>query len=86
MNPRDRGFDVEVAAAWLQSKGYSPDTILRTPETGAASRACLEIWLNEKRAKPAAELEKGKLSKEDLEALAQTVYKETNVPRRCSAR
>jgi DNA-directed RNA polymerase subunit beta len=81
VDPRDRGFDVDACAAWLTEKGYSAEGILTNPESGAASRACLEIWLNEKRAvdgqKP---LVKGKLSRQELEAQAQAVYKETAVP------
>jgi len=81
IDPRDRGFDLDTCATWLQEKGYQTAGILDSPEVGAASRACLEIWLNEKRAvdgqKP---LEKGKTSREDLEAMAQAVYRDTGVP------
>ena len=81
VDPRDRGFDLDLCTQWLESKGYSAAGILNNFEKGAASRACLEIWLNEKRSvdgqKP---LKKGDKSKEDLEALAQVVYKETSVP------
>jgi DNA-directed RNA polymerase subunit beta len=81
VDPRDRGVDLEACAAWLQEKGYDPAPILTNPERGAASRACLEIWLNEKRATDGQKpLEKGKLGKEELEAMAQAIYKETNVP------
>ncbi|MBE0609669.1 MAG: DNA-directed RNA polymerase subunit beta [Dehalococcoidia bacterium] len=81
VDPRDRGFDVDVCAAWLREKGYDPATILHAPEDGAASRACLEIWLNEKRATDGqAALPKGKHSRDDLDAMALAVYKATNVP------
>jgi len=80
VDPRDRGFDVEICAAWLREKGYDPDTILSDDHPGAASRACLEIWLNEKNAADGKKpLQKG-LEKKQLEELAQSVYRETNVP------
>ena len=81
VDPRDRGFDIAVCDAWLREHGYDPAPILHQPEDGAASRACLEIWLNEKRAadgQPA--LPRGKHSREELESMAQAVYRETNVP------
>ena len=62
-------------------RGYRPGPIFTNAEAGAASRACLEIWLNEKRGADGQKLlERGKLSREELEAMAQTVYRETNVP------
>ncbi|MGE0601804.1 MAG: DNA-directed RNA polymerase subunit beta [Dehalococcoidia bacterium] len=80
IDPRDRGFDLETCAVWLQDKGYSTAGILDNLENGAASRACLEIWLNEKNATEGKKLiEKGKLSREELEAMAQAVYRETGV-------
>ena len=80
IDPRDRGFDLETCAAWLQEKGYATTGILDNLESGAASRACLEIWLNEKNAVEGKKLlKKGEVSREDLEAMAQTVYRETGV-------
>ncbi len=80
IDPRDRGFDLETCAAWLQDKGYQTAGILDNLESGVASRACLEIWLNEKNAVEGKKLiKKGELSREDLEALAQAVYRETGV-------
>ena len=81
VDARDRGFDLDTAIAWIEGKGYPADGILRNPEAGAASRSCLEIWLNEKRAVEGQKLlEKGKLPREELEAMAQAIYRETNVP------
>ena len=79
VDPRDRVSTSSSAQHGSRARatgGRHPEHLRK----GAASRACLEIWLNEKRATDGQKLlEKGKLSKEDLEALAQVVYKATNV-------
>jgi len=81
IDPRDRGFDIDRLSAWLKEKGYNPDPIILKPEVGAASRACLEIWLNEKRVADGQKpFEKGKYTLAELETRAQTVYRETAVP------
>jgi DNA-directed RNA polymerase subunit beta len=80
IDPRDRGFDIDRCASWIEDKGYDPRPVLLNPENGAASRACLEIWLNEHRAahgEPA--LAKGRTNIENLEAQAQQIYKDTGV-------
>ena len=80
IDPRDRGFDPARLEEWLKEKGYDPAPIMLAPEPGAASRACLEIWLNEKRAADGQNaLPRGKNSREQLETMAQAVYRETNV-------
>jgi DNA-directed RNA polymerase subunit beta len=75
VDPRDRGFDLPRAMSWLEGKGYDPRPIFVNPETGAAKRACLEIWLAEA---GRANL-KGKPI-EQLEEQAQRIYSETKVP------
>jgi DNA-directed RNA polymerase subunit beta len=75
IDPRDRGFEVDRAIAWLKEHHYDGDTVFTHPQPGAAKRACLEIWL----AQVGHPKAKGK-SIEELEELAQKVYKETNVP------
>ena len=80
IDPRDRGFDVGRCVSWLEEKGYDPRPILLTPENGAASRACLEIWLNEHLvAEGKNPLGRGKKTLEQLETQAQQVYKDTGV-------
>src|SRR5690606_5352175 len=73
--PRDRGFDEARAIEWLQEQGYDGDAIFVNPVEGEAKRACLEIWLRQS----GHEIEAGAKSVEELEALAQDVYRETNV-------
>ena len=75
IDPRDRGFEVGVAIAWLKEKGYDGDALFNRPEPGAAKRACLEIWLDDVGVKRS----KAK-TMEDIEDLAQKFYKETNIP------
>ncbi len=74
VDPRDRGLDVARAAAWLHERGYDATPIVGAPETGAAKRACLEIWL--------AESGHPELRGHDiieLEEMASKVYKDTGV-------
>ena len=81
VDPRDRDFDLERVCSWLESKGYDPRPIFRTPEIGAAKRACLEIWLNEYyEARGKEQIRRGVRPVEDLEAEAQRVYNEEQVP------
>jgi DNA-directed RNA polymerase subunit beta len=75
VDPRDRGFDLDRAVAWVEEKGYNPRDVFTNPKPGAAKRACLEIWL----AEAGFPEMKGK-SIEKLEEKAQTVYRDTNVP------
>src|SRR5690606_38345305 len=75
VDPRDRGFDEARAIEWLQEQGYDGDAIFVNPVEGDAKRACLEIWLRQS----GHEIEAGAKSVEELEALAQDVYRETNV-------
>jgi DNA-directed RNA polymerase subunit beta len=80
IDPRDRDFDVDVAVAWLQERGYDAGPIFTSPENGAAKRACLEIWLNEQREAQGTKLLKpGTASMEELEEEAQHVYATTRV-------
>ncbi|MGI8925623.1 MAG: DNA-directed RNA polymerase subunit beta [Tepidiformaceae bacterium] len=80
IDPRDRGFDIDRAAAWLTAKGHNPGPVLISPEAGAPKRACLEIWLDEHiSAGGGKPLAKGRANIETLEAQAQAVYKETGV-------
>jgi DNA-directed RNA polymerase subunit beta len=74
VDPRDRGFDVNTAIAWLNEKGYDGAAVFVNPVEGAAKRACLEIWLKE-----AGSTIKKNATVEDLEEMAQHVYAETNV-------
>ncbi|MEX0783183.1 MAG: DNA-directed RNA polymerase subunit beta [Dehalococcoidia bacterium] len=74
IDPRDRGFDLDVAIAWLNEKGYDANAVLVERTEGAAKRACLEIWL-----KDAGSTIKKNATVEDLEEMAQQVYAETNV-------
>ncbi len=74
VDPRDRGFDMGTAVAWLNEKGYDGEAVLVNPAEGAAKRACLEIWLKE-----AGSTIKKNATVEDLEEMAQQVYAETNV-------
>ncbi len=80
IDPRERGFDVERAKAWVKEKGYDPKPIFDEPELGAAKRACLEIWLNEFRASHGEKPLKAGTPIEELEAEAQNVYSTYNVP------
>ena len=76
VDARDHGLDTERVRAWLTDAGYDADTIFSdNPTEGAASRACLEIWLNQsgKRIKPGAK------TTVELEELAQAVYSDTNI-------
>jgi len=75
IDPRERGFELPKAIAWLEERGYDAKSIFTSPKVGAAKKACLEIWLNEA-GHPEA---KGK-SIEKLEELAGQVYKDTTVP------
>ncbi len=75
IDPRDRGFNPDVAIAWLRERGYDGDAIFTRPVPGAARRTCIEIFLKE-----AGRAFSAKSSLEDLQALAQAVYTETGVP------
>ncbi|MFN0096091.1 MAG: DNA-directed RNA polymerase subunit beta [Dehalococcoidia bacterium] len=75
IDPRDRGFELQRAVTWTEEHGYTAAPIWTAPEPGAAKRACLEIWLGESGHPDATGL-----SMEELEELANRVYKETNVP------
>jgi DNA-directed RNA polymerase subunit beta len=81
IDPRDRGFDPKRLEAWIADQGYDPAAIYTNPEDGAPARACLEIWLNRHRAETGQPpIEKGRLTREQLDELANEVYRETNVP------
>jgi len=74
IDPRDRGFDLDVAVGWLNERGYDGDAIFGKATGGQAKTACLEIWLGdvghpEAKGKPLAELEE----------MAQAVYRETGL-------
>jgi len=81
VDARDRGFDMNVAISWVEALGYDARPVFTTPEDGAASRACLEIWLNE-----AAEVgmttkvKRDALNLEELQDRAQKVYSEFKEP------
>ncbi len=72
IDSRDYGFDESVATAWLSDHGYDPDPIFVKPEKGAATRACLEIWLRQAGKKP-----RKNTTIEDLEEASQRVFAET---------
>jgi DNA-directed RNA polymerase subunit beta len=74
IDPRDRGYEPEVAKAWLAEKGYDPVPVFDQPVAGAAKRACLEIWLSDM----GHESARG-TAMEQLEELAQQVYRETGI-------
>jgi DNA-directed RNA polymerase subunit beta len=74
IDPRDRGYEPEVAKAWLAEKGYDPVPVFDQPVAGAAKRACLEIWLSDM----GHESARG-AAMEQLEELAQQVYRETGI-------
>jgi DNA-directed RNA polymerase subunit beta len=81
IDPRDRAFDPARLAAWIAGHGYDPETVFTNPQDGAPARACLEIWLNRHRSEtgqPA--IEPGRHTREQLDDLANQVYRETNVP------
>ncbi|MFA5608143.1 MAG: DNA-directed RNA polymerase subunit beta, partial [Leucobacter sp.] len=80
VDPRDRAFDIDRAMSWLEEKGYDSQPVFGNPESGAAKRACLEIWLNEFRAAQGDKPLKAGHSIEELEAEAQRIYSEHNVP------
>ncbi|MCZ2108553.1 MAG: DNA-directed RNA polymerase subunit beta [Dehalococcoidia bacterium] len=81
VDPRDREFDIDVATAWLESRGYDPRPIFVAPQLGAAKRACLEIWLNEyNEATGKKTIKQGALDEERLEAEAQRVYNDEGLP------
>ena len=75
IDPRERGFDVERAMEWITDKGYDADEIFTNPKTGAATRACLELWL-----KDAGLRIKKDTGLQQLEDKAAAVFKETGVP------
>ena len=72
VDPRDYGFDVERASAWLEEQGQDPKPIFLEPEKGAAKRACLELWL-----KQVGERVRKDTSIERLEARTQQIHAET---------
>ena len=81
IDARDRGFDLETAIAWVEGHGYDARTIFTTPEDGAASRACLEIWLNQGVAAGiASAVKRNALNLEQLQDRAQKVYSEFKQP------
>ncbi len=80
IDPRDRGFDLDCATAWLEEKGYDPRPIFITPEDGVAKRACMEIWLEEAVAAERTEPFLRGTPFEELEAKATRIYTEHRVP------
>jgi DNA-directed RNA polymerase subunit beta len=79
IDPRDRGFDLDTAVAWLKGKGIDPEPVFLHPVEGAAKRACLEIWLTEALAETGGKLKKN-LTVEQLDEQALHIYRETGVP------
>ncbi|MGD9933946.1 MAG: DNA-directed RNA polymerase subunit beta, partial [Dehalococcoidia bacterium] len=75
IDPRDRGFDRDVAVAWVNDHGQDGDAVFVDGTPGAAKRACLEIWLKEAGYEDVA----GKPI-EELDDLAAEVFKATKVP------
>ena len=75
IDPRDRGFDADIAHKWTAEKGYDVGAVWLRAEPTAAKRMCLEVWLGDV-GYPEARGE----TIEQLEERAQRVYKETNVP------
>jgi DNA-directed RNA polymerase subunit beta len=45
-HPYGEHLDLAVLEAWLRQQGYDPKEIMDDARTGAASRACLELWLD----------------------------------------
>ena len=81
VDARDRGFDLPTALAWVEERGYDAGSVFDDPEEGIASRACLEIWLNEAAvAEMATPVTPGRLSLEELQDRAQQVYFEFKQP------
>ncbi len=78
IDPRDRGFDVDRACAWLKEKGFDPDPIFVHPVEGVAKRACLEIWLTDVYAETGAKLKKNQTI-EQLEEQALHIYRESGI-------
>jgi DNA-directed RNA polymerase subunit beta len=75
IDPRDRGFDVQVAKDWVTQKGYDAEAVFNSAQRGAAKRACLEIWLND-----VGRPELKGAAMEELEAVTAAVFKETRIP------
>uniref|UniRef100_UPI0034DFBC5D DNA-directed RNA polymerase subunit beta n=1 Tax=Tepidiforma sp. TaxID=2682230 RepID=UPI0034DFBC5D len=81
IDPRDRGFDPERLETWIAQQGYDPETIYTNPQDGAPARACLEIWLNRHRTETGQPpIPKGQLTRQQLDELANHVYRQTNIP------
>ncbi|MEZ4482434.1 MAG: DNA-directed RNA polymerase subunit beta [Dehalococcoidia bacterium] len=75
IDPRDRGFDRDVAVAWVNDHGLDGEAVFVHGTAGVAKRACLEIWLND-----AGYPDLGGKSIEELDDLAAEVFKATKVP------
>jgi DNA-directed RNA polymerase subunit beta len=75
IDPRDNGFDCDAAVAFLDEHGHDGRAVFVNPVPGAARTACLQIWLKE----AGVEVDGG-ASFEELQAQAQRVYSDTNVP------
>ncbi len=74
VDPRDRGFDLERAIAWLDERGQDGKAVFSHSLPGAAKRACLEVWLADMGEKQAANR-----PVDELEDIAQRLYKETGI-------
>ncbi len=75
IDPRDRGFDLDIALEWLEEKGYDGAAMFTRHEPETAKRACLEIWLEQ-----VGHSDVRGLPIEQLEELANVFYKATNIP------
>ena len=81
IDPRDRGFDPERLKTWIAQQGYDPETTYTNPQDGAPARACLEIWLNRHQTETGQPpIPKGQLTRQQLDELANHVYRQTNIP------
>jgi DNA-directed RNA polymerase subunit beta len=79
-SPEDPGnarTDLGKVGAWLSEHGFAPGEIMDDGRTGAARKASLCLWLEELGMADRRELRS--LSDEDLEHMAQKVYKERKI-------
>jgi len=73
-DPGDARTDLEKMREWLSEREFNPREIIDEAHTGAARRASLCLWLEELGIADRRELRN--LSDENLEHMAQKVYKE----------
>ncbi len=73
-HPYGGRVDLDKLEQWLAGRGYTARDILDDNQTGAAKRACLELWLEEMGLKKVRGL-----SLEALGEKAETVYREKGV-------